>query len=513
MLLNGLIYPGDVTFNGTQDYVVQSLASPSGLGGTASITVNNTASVSLGGVDSSFTGPINVNAGVLKPLNNKSFGASSGITIASGARVDLSGRAPGSLYTYTLNGPGPSGGAAIINSGTEVFSATGIKNLILNADSVIGNDGSRFDIGHLGTITGNGFTLTKTGNNPMAVRGDASGSVIHYVIEGGHAWAESTANAFGGGSGSILVKSGAAIGHFGAAMTFTTPLSIESGGILRSGTFGAASALTGTWSGNITLAGDVTLDAIGGPIALTGSITGTANITKTGGNPVTIANPTYIGNTTVNAGTLTLQNVGLNDASTVSIGNSAILNLEPAASDTVDKLFINGAQVASGTWGSSASGATHQDDTHFQGVGTLNVLSDPPPSGFSTWIGGYPLTGDDALADADPDHDGIENAAEYVLGGDPTIASQTGLPSGSAVGDDLIFTFNRVDSSETADVSTSVDYGNDLAGWTSVPIGATSDGIVSVEENGTDPDLIIVTIPKNGDPAKFARLKVIVTTD
>lgn len=513
VVLNGLIYPGDVTFNGTQDYMVQSFTSPSGLGGTTSITVNNTATVSLGGADSSFTGPINVNAGVLKPLNNKSFGASSGITIANGARVDLNGKAPGSIYTYTLNGPGPSGGAAIINSGVDVFSATGIKNLILTADSTIGNDGGRFDIGHQGTITGNGFTLTKIGNNPMAVRGDASGSVIHYVIQGGHAWAESSANAFGGSSGSVLVKSGAAVGHFGSAMTIPTPVSIESGGILRSGTFGAATALTGTWSGSITLAGNVTLDAVGGPIALTGSISGTANITKTGGNPVSIASPTYVGNTTINSGTLTLQSVGLSDSSTVSIANSAILKLEPAASDTVDKLFINGAQVASGTWGSSASGATHQDDVHFQGVGTLNVLSDPPASGFLTWAGGYSLTGNDALASADPDNDGIDNAVEYVLGGNPTVSSQAGLPTSSAAGDNLVFTFSRSDGSETPDVSVSVDYGSDLTGWTSVPIGATSAGIVTVAENGADPDLITVTIPKNGDPAKFARLKVTVTAN
>lgn len=513
VVLNGLIYPGDVTFNGSQDYQIQSFTSPSGLGGTASITTNNTATVSLGGADSTFTGPINVNAGVLKPLNNKSFGASSGITIASGARVDLNGKAPGSIYSYTLNGPGPSGGAAIINSGTDVFSATGIKNLILTADSTIGNDGGRFDIGHQGTITGSGFTLTKIGNNPMAVRGDASGSVIHYVIEGGHVWAESSANAFGGGTGSVLVKSGAAVGHFGSAMTIATPVSIESGGILRSGTFGAATALTGTWSGNITLAGDVTLDAVGGPIALTGAITGSANITKTGGNPVTIASPTYGGNTTINSGTLTLQNVGLSDASTVSIANSAILNLEPAASDTVDKLFINGAQVASGTWGSSASGATHQDDVHFQGVGTLNVLSDPPASGFTTWVGGYSLTGNDALAAADPDNDGIANAVEYLLGGNPTVSSQTGLPTSSAAGDDLVFTFSREDASESPDVSVSVEYGGDLVGWTSVPIGATSSGVVTVVENGTDPDLITVTLPKQGDSTKFARLKVTVSAN
>ncbi len=510
VILNGLIYPDVVTFNGGQDYQIQSLNSPSGLGGTASIAVNNTATVSLGGADSSFTGPIFVNAGALKPLNNKSFGASSGITIASGARVDLNGKAPGSIYTYTLNGNGPSDGAAIINSGADVFSATGIRNLILNADSTIGNDGGRFDIGHQGTITGNGHTLTKIGNNPMAVRGDASGSVIHFVIQGGHAWAESTANAFGGSGGSVLVKSGAVVGHFGAAMTISTPVSIESGGTLRSGTFAAATTLTGTWSGNITLEGNVTLDAVGGPIDLTGIITGTANLTKTGGNTVTIASPTYGGNTTVNAGTLTLQSADLGDGSTVSIANSAKLMLDHGSADTVDKLFINGAQMASGTWGSSSTGATHQDDSHFEGLGTLHVLSDPPAAGYASWIGGFPLTGNDALADADPDLDGIDNAVEFVLGGDPTVPSQNGLPTTSAAGDDLVFTFYRNDRTETADVSLAVEYGGNLTDWTSVPIGATGSGIVTIAENGTNPDFVTVTIPKNGDPAKFARLKVTV---
>lgn len=513
VLLNGLIYPDEVVFNGTRDYLIQSLASPSGLGGGASVTTNNTATVSLGGADSSFTGPIHVNSGVLKPLNNKSFGASSGITIASGARVDLNGKAPGSIYTYTLNGNGPDGGSAIINSGADVFSATGIRNLVLNADSVIGNDGGRFDIGHQGTITGNGHTLTKIGNNPMAVRGDASGSVIRYVIQGGHAWAESTANAFGGSGGSVLVKSGAAVGHFGAAMTIATPVTIESGGTLRSGTFGAATALTGTWSGNITLAGNVTLDAIGGPIALTGPISGTANLIKTGVNSATLVTPTYGGNTTVNAGTLVLQSADLGDGSTVSIANGAKLKLDHGSSDTVDKLVIAGAQVAAGTWGASGSGATHQDDAHFEGLGTLNVLSDPPASGFSSWIGGFSLTGNDALANADPDGDGSGNAVEYVIGGNPSASSREGVPSVLTEGDQLVFTFRRSDNSETPDVSVSVEYGNDLIGWTSVPIGAAGSGIVTVVENGGDPDLITVSVPKDGDSAKFARLKVTVAAN
>ena len=35
----------------------------------------------------------------------------------------------------------------------------------------------------------------------------------------------------------------------------------------------------------------------------------------------------------------------------------------------------------------------------------------------------------------------------------------------------------------------------------------------AIEENDAAPDLVTVTIPKDGDPAKFARLKVMVATD
>jgi len=49
------------------------------------------------------------------------------------------------------------------------------------------------------------------------------------------------------------------------------------------------------------------------------------------------------------------------------------------ATDTVDKLFISGVQQTTGTWGSTASGATHVDDTRFTGTGTLTVTTAPDP--------------------------------------------------------------------------------------------------------------------------------------
>ncbi|MEI6655391.1 MAG: InlB B-repeat-containing protein [Verrucomicrobiota bacterium] len=45
------------------------------------------------------------------------------------------------------------------------------------------------------------------------------------------------------------------------------------------------------------------------------------------------------------------------------------------ASNTVDKLYIDGAGQVSGTWGATGSGATHINNTRFSGPGVLNVTT------------------------------------------------------------------------------------------------------------------------------------------
>jgi hypothetical protein len=105
------------------------------------------------------------------------------------------------------------------------------------------------------------------------------------------------------------------------------------------------------------------------------------------------------------------------------------------------------------------------------------------------------------------------NALEYVFGSEPKTAGQSPLEF-SNDGDLFVLAFPRDDASETPDTTLAVAYGADLAdpgAWTTVAIGATGAGIVTVEENDAAPDQITVRIPKNGLPKLFARLKVTVT--
>ena len=137
-------------------------------------------------------------------------------------------------------------------------------------------------------------------------------------------------------------------------------------------------------------------------------------------------------------------------------------------------------------------------------------LSVVPPAGavFDSWINAtWPLLTDKTPA-GDPDHDGIPNLLEYVLQhGDPSLSSTAILPTANASGNDLVFTFHRRHTS-TADTAQTIQYGNDLSGWTEVAL--THGGMVSITPDtpAAGIDEVIVTLPKNGNPSQFVRLKV-----
>lgn len=130
------------------------------------------------------------------------------------------------------------------------------------------------------------------------------------------------------------------------------------------------------------------------------------------------------------------------------------------------------------------------------------IAQGPPASPLQTWLQGFPAldTPEKRLPSADPDNDGLTNLMEFVLNGNPGISDNPSIvPTLNAAGTDFVFAFNRRDDSETG--STLIfQYGSDLTSWTGATIGAASATVgsatISVTENTTNPDAIMVTVPK-----------------
>jgi Carbohydrate esterase, sialic acid-specific acetylesterase len=143
---------------------------------------------------------------------------------------------------------------------------------------------------------------------------------------------------------------------------------------------------------------------------------------------------------------------------------------------------------------------------------------------YASWISSKGLSNANAAGNADPDNDGIQNALECVLGGEPNPAtagsnSNALLPTSSTTTGDLVFKFKRKDASEGA-VTLTFEWSTDLAFTTvnSMPVGAvgaTVSGLVmTVAENTPDAvtDDIVITVPasKSAGGKLFGRLRATV---
>jgi len=133
-----------------------------------------------------------------------------------------------------------------------------------------------------------------------------------------------------------------------------------------------------------------------------GRLAGALSFVKAGAGSLTLSNApsATTGNITVSNGTLAVASgaslsasagvtvaggvlelrtaAAIADAASLSITDGAKVLLGGGEAETVDKLFINGAQQPRGYYGTSASGAMYADDAHFDGMGQLYVTSNPP---------------------------------------------------------------------------------------------------------------------------------------
>jgi hypothetical protein len=133
----------------------------------------------------------------------------------------------------------------------------------------------------------------------------------------------------------------------------------------------------------------------------------------------------------------------------------------------------------------------------------------PVGSDYENWALEAGLSGGDHAFGADPDGDGVENGLEFLLGGQPNPAlpdsnSLALLPTVEAAGDDLVFTFTRVDAA--ASIEAIVEFSTSLNGDWTVATGLNS--TIDIDE-GEGTSTVTVTIPKNDAPKLFARLRAV----
>jgi len=389
---------GAITVNG-------AISGPGGLTKTGPQALTLSASNSYDGVTV-------VNNGLLGVTHGNALGSVNGNTEvngASGGYLEISGgiNVPEPLFLNKQR-PGPKnilyvpGGSNILSGlitcdSTRIHSAVGttlvfVGGLTNKAGYVVLNNPSGSTVAFYNTpisSPGNRLYLEGTGLTIMGVPGSiwtpteiASTATLRTDV----------ANALPPASPLRFNATGGKLDLNGFDQTVSELFHLGTGNILsaRPATLTVNQGTTSTYAGQ--LAGVVNLLKAGtGTLILSNSLSvTTGDITVTNGT-LAVAIDNSLGNSTnvtVLGGTLELRTqYGIADTARLSISNGQV-RIGTGLTERVAQLFINGFQQTSGTWGSTASGATHADDTHFSGNGTIYVLNSPPISSTdATWNG------------------------------------------------------------------------------------------------------------------------------
>jgi hypothetical protein len=134
-----------------------------------------------------------------------------------------------------------------------------------------------------------------------------------------------------------------------------------------------------------------------------------------------------------------------------------------------------------------------------------SVPGEPEGSAFSTFVSGFglnPLT--NGAPDADPDGDGVVNALEFILGGNPTVADRDIMPTAELNGSTWTFSFYRR-TAALADFAIVVETSGELTGWAAAVHGQNGVTIATAPVDA-EGELVVVTMPATGS-RMFARIR------
>ncbi|MGB8166722.1 MAG: autotransporter-associated beta strand repeat-containing protein, partial [Chthoniobacteraceae bacterium] len=197
---------------------------------------------------STYSGATAVNQGVLNVQNATALGSTSGVTVASGAALQLQGGFSFGTAPLTLNGAGA--GAAQTGALVNVGGSNTFGGLItLGAAATISSDSGSLNLTNAGTISGAtfGLTLTGAGDGTLAsILGNTSGGLTK---AGAGTWTLGGASTY---TGATAVNGGTLVLDLGTgSLNAASPLTLGGGGFTAKG---AATGVSAQTLGNLTLA-------------------------------------------------------------------------------------------------------------------------------------------------------------------------------------------------------------------------------------------------------------------
>lgn len=321
------LYPATVTDTSTNNYF--TINGTGRIGGSAGLVKSGLSTLNIA-TPNNFTGPVDVQGGVLQTGNGSALGTvAAGTTVQSDATLDLNGQNLGG-EVVTISGGGSGGIGALVNNGAG--QAQALRQIILAADATIGGTGLigvNNGGGAAGLSTGGGaLSLTKVGPNQLTLQNttvDAALADIH-ITQGTIEFSGLTAT-MGEPTRTNAVEAGATLSISGNSLTWTKYFIFNGNGTTT--TFNNGASANTELAGPVELHGDVVFNVGGALLTVSTDITGDGGLMKNGGSPMVLNGVnTYSGDTHINTAALRLNG-------TASINNSTNVIITAGATLTV----------------------------------------------------------------------------------------------------------------------------------------------------------------------------------
>jgi autotransporter-associated beta strand protein len=396
-------------------------------------------------------------------------------------------------------------GIQTIRSANTYGGNTTVNSGVLKLDSIPQQTDVAVTVGGTGGNLNKNLTLPSSATANLYVGQPVSGPNIlpgTTIVEVGAGTAKLSAGATASGATTASFAGGS------GGMPNSPVIEVQSGATLD------ASALPGAWAVGAaqTLGGTGTVT---GPISVSGDISpgvGAADLATTTGT-LTTGNVTFSATgeyvctlDAVACDTLAAGNLTVDSGAKISFTGT------PAAASYLVATYSGPAPAPFATDATLPAGYSLDYTTPGQIKLVTGGVVTPP---YDSWASAKGLSGADAEATADPDHDGFTNAIEFVIGGEPNPAqpasnSSALAPSMATTATDLVFTFRRTDASLTQPgIAIAAAYSSTLGGWTTAQHGVNGVAIVVTDDGfGAGVDKVEVSIPKAlaSDSKMFARL-------